>query len=80
MGGGEYPFPDRRGGTPSFLIGGYTEYPPPTGTGWGTEQLRGGRYGSCVHAAGLTCYDNCFIGGIVCLSFEAHMHYLVRVP
>ena len=55
-----YPHP-ANGGTPIGIGWGH---PPPSGLDggtppqlgdWGTEQLRGGRYASCIHVGGLSC-------------------------
>ena len=60
------------GGTTSLVRTDWWYHPPgqdwmgylPVGTGWGhpplgdreSEQLRGGRYASCLHAEGLSCF------------------------
>ena len=62
-GGGATPAMDGGGGgIPAMNGGGGTLGTPPARSGWGTphqhseDLLRGGRYVSCVHAGGLSCY------------------------
>ena len=69
---GGTPIQDQDGGTPIKDWMGVPGYPP-SRTGWGTPPrqetdqhsellLCGGRYASCVHAGGLSCYPN-FLSG-----------------
>ena len=53
MGGGGYPNPSWWGVPPSFLTGGC---PHPSLEQYSMYLLHGGRYASCVHAAGLSCH------------------------
>ena len=62
------PWQSFRGGYPDPPWGGYlTGYPPRGGTQLGQHSeylLHSGRYASCVHAGGLSCYYfNCFLWG-----------------
>ena len=84
-----YPPPSRPGwGTPHHH--GWMWYPlpwlhvvPPPMTAWGTSPhqhsehfLRGGRYASCVHTGGLSCYKNIFPNCVLqmTISFKPFLH------
>ena len=62
---GGYPDPPPPGGVPG-------QVPPPPQPGQKEYSLHGGRYASCVHAGGLSCY-------LLCCKCDIHyvLHFLV---